>query len=62
MSGCISTKKRRSFEKNVIIESVVGAILNFHGKVVRFVPEHTWALTVSVAGLLWLWLMEKVKR
>ena len=47
---------------HVIVESVVGAILNFHAKAVGFVSEHTWALTVSVAGLLWLWLMQKVKR
>ena len=47
---------------HVIIESAVGATLSFFGKAVGFVSEHTWVLTVFVAGLLWVWLMQKVKR
>ena len=35
-----------------IVGSVVGAILNFLGKTVGFVAEHTWALIVFVAGLI----------
>ena len=35
-----------------IIGSVAGAILSFLGKAVGFVAEHTWALTVFVAGLI----------
>ena len=42
--------------------SVVSAILNFHGKAVGFVAEHTWALMVLVAGLVGWWLMQKLKR
>ena len=42
--------------------SVVGVILSFLEKVVGFVAEHTWALTVFVAGLIGWWLMQKVRR
>ena len=44
-----------------IVGSVVGAILSFLGKAVGFVAEHTWALIVFVAGLIAVWLMQKVK-
>ena len=45
-----------------IVGSVVGAILSFLGKAVRFVAEHTWGLTVFVLGLIGAWLMQKVKK
>ena len=45
-----------------IIEIAVGAILNFLEKAVGFVAEYTWALTVSVTGLIGWWLMQKVQR
>ena len=45
-----------------IVGSVVGAILSFLGKAVRFVAEHTWALIVFVAGLIGWQLMQKVKK
>ena len=35
-----------------IVGSAVGAILSFLGKTVEFVAEHTWALIVSVVGLI----------
>ena len=44
-----------------IVGSVVDAILSFLEKAVGFVAEHTWALTVFVAGLVGWWLMQKVK-
>ena len=44
-----------------IIESVVGAILNFYKNTDRFVAEHTWALIVFVASLVGWLLMQKVK-
>ena len=40
-----------------IVGSVVGATLNFFGKAVGFVAEHTWALIVFVAGLIGWWLI-----
>ena len=43
-----------------IVESVVGAILSFFGKAIRFVPEHTWALIVFAAGIFGVWLMKKL--
>ena len=46
----------------VIVGSVVGAILSFFGKAVRFVAEHTWALVAFVAGLVGWCLMQKVKK
>ena len=45
-----------------IIGAIVDAILSFLGKAIRFVVEHTWALTVFVAGLIGCWLMQKVKK
>ena len=45
-----------------IVGSVVGAILSFLGKAAEFVAEHTWALIVFVAGLVSVWLMQKVQR
>ena len=45
-----------------IVASVVGAILSFLGKVIGFVAEHTWALTVFGAGIIGVWLMQKLKR
>ena len=44
-----------------IIGSVVGAILSFLGMAVGFVAEHTWALIVFLAGLIAVWLMQKVR-
>ena len=49
-------------ELPAIVGSVVGAILSFLGKAVRFVAEHTWALIVFVAGLVGVWLIQKVKK
>ena len=45
-----------------IVGSGFGAILSFLGKAVGFVAEHTWALTVFVAGLIGVWLTQKVKK
>ena len=45
-----------------IVGSIVGAILSFPGKAIGFVAEHTWALIVSVAGLISWWLIQKVKK
>ena len=46
-----------------IMGSVVGAIiLSFFQKTVGFVAEHTWALIVFVAGLIGVWLMQRVWR
>ena len=45
-----------------ILGSIVGAILSFFGKAVRFVVEHTWALIVFVLGLVGWWLIQKVKK
>ena len=42
--------------------SVAGAILSFLGKAVGFFAEHTWALIVFVAGLIGVWLMQKVEK
>ena len=44
-----------------IVGSVVGSILSFLRKAVGFVAETTWSQIVSVAGLVGLWLMQKVK-
>ena len=46
---------------SAIVGSVVGAILSFLGKAVGFVAEHTWALMVSVAGLIGVWVIQRVK-
>ena len=45
-----------------IMERIVGAILSFLGKAVRFVAEHTWALIVFAVGLIGVWLMRFVKK
>ena len=45
-----------------IIESVVGAALNFLKKTVGFAAEHTWTLFVFLTGLIGVWLMQKVKK
>ena len=45
-----------------IVGSVVGAILSLLGKAVGFVAEHTWVLIVFAAGLICVWLMQKVKK
>ena len=45
-----------------VVGSVVCAILSFLGKVVRFVAQHTQALVVCVAGLIGVWLMQRVKK
>ena len=44
------------------VRSVVGAILSFLAKAVGFAVEHTWVLIVFVAGLVGLWLMQKVEK
>ena len=49
-------------ELPAIVGSVAGAILSFLGKAVGFVAEHTWALIVFVAGLVGVWLIQKVKK
>lgn len=46
----------------VIVRSVVSAIFSFLGKAVGFVAEFTWALIAFVAGVIELWLMQKVKK
>ena len=45
-----------------IVGSLVAAILSFLGKAVGFVAEHTWALIVFVAGLIGVWLIQRVKK
>ena len=45
-----------------IAGSVAGAILGLLGKAVGFVAEHTWALIVFAAGLIGVWLMQRVKK
>ena len=45
-----------------IVGSVVGAIVSFLGKAVGFAAEHTWTLIVFVAGLIDVWLMQRVSR
>ena len=45
-----------------IVGRVVDAIFSFLGKTIGFAAEHTWALIVSVAGLVGRWLMQKVKK
>ena len=47
---------------SAIVGSVVGAILSFLGKSVIFVAEHTRALIVSVAGLIGVWVIQRVRR
>ena len=44
-----------------IAGSAVSAILSFLGKTVGFVTEHTLNLIVSVAELIGVWLMQRVK-
>ena len=46
----------------VIVGSVFGAVLSFLGKAVGFVAERTWSLIVFVAGLIGVWLMQKVSK
>ena len=45
-----------------IVGSVVGSILSFLEKTVEFVAEHTLALIVFVAGLIGVWLIQRVKK
>ena len=45
-----------------IVRSIVGAILSFLGKVIGFVAEHTCTLILSIAGLIGVWLMQRVKK
>ena len=45
-----------------IVGSIVGAILSFLGRAVGFVAEHTWALIVFAAGLIGVWLIQRVKK
>ena len=57
---------KRLAEKTVeglsaIVGSVVGAIVSFLGKAVGFVAEHTFSSIVFVAGLIEVWLTQRVK-
>ena len=45
-----------------IMGSVVGAILIYLGKAVGFVAKQTCALIVFVAGLIGIWLMQRVQK
>ena len=45
-----------------IVRSVVDAILSFLGKARGFVTEHTWALINFFAGLIGVWLMQRVSK
>ena len=45
-----------------MVGSVVGAALSFLKKTVGFVAEHIWALIAFVAGLIAVWLMQRVQR
>ena len=45
-----------------IMRSVVGAILSFLGKAVGFFAEHTSAFIIFVAGLIDIWLIQRVSR
>ena len=45
-----------------IVGSVLGAILSVLGKAIGFIAEHTWALVVFAAGLIGVWLMQRVKK
>ena len=45
-----------------IVGSVFSAVLSFLGKAIGVVAEHIWALIVSVAELVSVWLMQKVKK
>ena len=47
---------------SAIVGSAAGVILSFLSKVVGFVAEHTWALIVFVAGLIGVWLIQRVKK
>ena len=38
------------------------AVSSFPSKAVRFVAEHKWTLTVFVAGLIRVWLMQKCQK
>ena len=49
-------------ELSAIVGSVVGTILDLLGKAVGFVADHTLALIVFVAGLIGVWLMQRVSR
>ena len=40
----------------------VDSSLSFLGKAVEFVAEHTWALIFAVAGIIGVWLMQRVKK
>ena len=45
-----------------IVGNVVGAILSLLGKTDGFVAEHTWTLIIFAAGLIGVWLMQRVKK
>ena len=47
---------------SAIVACVVSAVLSFLRKAVGVVAEHIWALIVSVAELVSVWLMQKVKK
>ena len=44
-----------------IVRSVVGATLSILGKTVGFVAEDTLTLIVFVAGVIGVWLMQRVQ-
>ena len=45
-----------------IVGSVLGAILSFLGKAVGFVSKYKWTLIAFAAGLIRVWLMQKVSQ
>ena len=48
-------------ELPAIIGSVVGAALSFLRKTVGFAAKHIWAVIVFIAGLIVVWLMQRVQ-
>ena len=54
--------RKAAEELSSIIGNVVGAALSFLGKTAGFVAEHIWALIVFIAGLIGVWLMQRVQR
>ena len=62
-SGCTQKTRGKVFEVvKAIAVSVLFAILSFLKKTVGSVAEHTWALIVFVAGLLFWQLIQRVKK
>ena len=52
-------KYRRTLKK--WLDRLADALKRLAGKVVGFVAEHTWALIVFAAGLIGVWLMQRVQ-